>query len=226
MRRQGSTSEPKSMKLGTAKSWCVDHGAGSTFVWMYIAADGEPGAGKNKYIGFCEFDGGGNVRTEQKALIGGKQRWSMTKHVNSDDNNSDTKRSKRIYEFDPRTCKLTQKSVKRSDGSTVTDKENVDPPSEDGRRIGLPLPGPDPPAPPEDSYSELPPGVDPDQEDPPVCDINRDGVITLTDILMVLNSRGAPVAAGDPRDADVDGFVTANDARICTQMCTRPLCAR
>jgi hypothetical protein len=58
-----------------------------------------------------------------------------------------------------------------------------------------------------------------------VCDPNMDGVIDQTDINGIFTSRGAAARAGDPRDADGDGVVTPNDARICVLKCARPLCA-
>ena len=118
--------------------WCVDHGSGSTFVWMYIAATGEPGAGKKKYIGFCEFDGGTNKKTEKKATINGKSRFKSTTWTNTDKFNKDSTVKERKYTFDARKCKITQETTK-DNGTKTTDKKDVDPPQEDGNGIGLPF---------------------------------------------------------------------------------------
>ncbi|HEV2851654.1 MAG TPA: hypothetical protein VHC97_02510 [Thermoanaerobaculia bacterium] len=116
--------------------WCLDHGRGSSFVFMYVAAPGEPGEKKNKYIGYCEFAGGDNTDSSPQETIDGKKRFKKIKWTNSDVKNT-SNLAKREYEFDPRTCKLTQTTV-RDDGS-VTTQSNVDPPMESGGPIGLPL---------------------------------------------------------------------------------------
>ena len=57
------------------------------------------------------------------------------------------------------------------------------------------------------------------------CDVNQDSVIDVNDINLIFSSRNLPAPAGDPRDVDGDRLITANDARICTQRCTKPNCA-
>jgi hypothetical protein len=47
------------------------------------------------------------------------------------------------------------------------------------------------------------------------CDINGDGAIDLTDINAIIAARGTRVTPGSPGDADDDGLITVNDARIC-----------
>jgi hypothetical protein len=56
------------------------------------------------------------------------------------------------------------------------------------------------------------------------CDTNADGDIDVTDIQTVLNGRNQRVNGPDPRDADSDGLLTTNDARMCVNRCTRPRC--
>ena len=60
-----------------------------------------------------------------------------------------------------------------------------------------------------------------------ICDADRDGTIDIYDISAIIAARGLPVAQFevDPRDADGDGVITANDARICAQLCTYPDCS-
>ena len=59
-----------------------------------------------------------------------------------------------------------------------------------------------------------------------VCDVNKDNVINIDDINLILAARNMVVAAGDPRDADGDRVITVNDARYCTLKCTKAQCAR
>jgi hypothetical protein len=47
------------------------------------------------------------------------------------------------------------------------------------------------------------------------CDYNGDGAIDLTDINAILAARNTQVPPGSPGDADGDGIITVNDARIC-----------
>lgn len=58
----------------------------------------------------------------------------------------------------------------------------------------------------------------------PGCDVNYDGSIDLLDISLILQARNTPASFFDPRDADGDGMITANDARICALRCTKPFC--
>ncbi len=58
------------------------------------------------------------------------------------------------------------------------------------------------------------------------ADLDNDGDIDQADINLVLALRGTSVAdAGDPRDVDGDGQITALDARKLVTLCTRPRCA-
>jgi len=56
-------------------------------------------------------------------------------------------------------------------------------------------------------------------------DFNGDGVVDQRDLGIVLAARNTIVAAGDPRDLDGDGKVTALDARVLTTLCTHARCA-
>lgn len=58
-----------------------------------------------------------------------------------------------------------------------------------------------------------------------VCDVNLDGSINTTDLALIRAGIGQIPAAGDPRDANVDGKITVNDVRFCTLKCTKPQCA-
>ncbi len=53
------------------------------------------------------------------------------------------------------------------------------------------------------------------------CDINGDGAIDLTDINAIVAARGRSVTPGSPGDADGDGLITVNDARICVSKINR-----
>jgi prepilin-type N-terminal cleavage/methylation domain-containing protein len=57
------------------------------------------------------------------------------------------------------------------------------------------------------------------------CDIGSKGSVDMTDIRIIWASLNALAVKGDPRDADGDGSITANDARICVVRCTKPGCA-
>jgi len=57
------------------------------------------------------------------------------------------------------------------------------------------------------------------------CDVNQDGSIDRNDIDAILRARNTKAAPGDLRDADGDGEITVNDARICTSRCTQAKCA-
>jgi hypothetical protein len=54
-----------------------------------------------------------------------------------------------------------------------------------------------------------------------VCDANRDNVVDVGDVQAILAARNRVALPGDPRDADKDGLITVNDARICTLRLTR-----
>jgi hypothetical protein len=58
-----------------------------------------------------------------------------------------------------------------------------------------------------------------------VCDVNLDGSVNTTDLTLIRSGIGQTPAAGDPRDANVDGKITINDVRLCTLRCTKPQCA-
>ena len=58
-----------------------------------------------------------------------------------------------------------------------------------------------------------------------ICDVDGNGVIDRNDIARILSARNTPAAPGDPRDADGDGVITVNDARICTIVCFNTGCA-
>ena len=57
------------------------------------------------------------------------------------------------------------------------------------------------------------------------CDLDGDGDVDRDDVAVIFGSRGIRTVPGDPRDADGDGVITVNDARVCTLACTRPHCA-
>lgn len=58
-----------------------------------------------------------------------------------------------------------------------------------------------------------------------LCDVDFDGDVDRADVVLVRAGIGWPAAAGDPRDANLDGRITINDVRICTLSCTRAGCA-
>jgi hypothetical protein len=60
----------------------------------------------------------------------------------------------------------------------------------------------------------------------PICDVNFDGQVDIADINLILEARDTPAGLHDLRDADGDGRITVNDARICVNHCTHPNCTR
>ncbi|RFC31462.1 MAG: hypothetical protein DID91_2727704186 [Candidatus Nitrotoga sp. MKT] len=57
------------------------------------------------------------------------------------------------------------------------------------------------------------------------CDINGDSFINKTDINLIMAAKNTPASsATDPRDADGNLMINANDARQCTLKCTNALC--
>jgi len=58
----------------------------------------------------------------------------------------------------------------------------------------------------------------------PLCDVNYDGEIDIRDINIILEARDTPAGFHDLRDADGDGVITTNDARICVNHCTHTNC--
>ncbi len=57
------------------------------------------------------------------------------------------------------------------------------------------------------------------------CDIDSNGSVNRNDINAIMAGIGKPFRAGSPIDADGDGKVTINDARMCTQRCSKEQCA-
>src|SRR5262249_9933685 len=57
------------------------------------------------------------------------------------------------------------------------------------------------------------------------CDIDFDDDVDQDDIAAITAARGQTVPPGDWRDYDKDGIITVNDARACTQLCTKANCA-
>jgi hypothetical protein len=58
-----------------------------------------------------------------------------------------------------------------------------------------------------------------------VCDVNEDGQIDTTDIKLITAAFGVAANPNDLRDADGNGIINANDARVCAVRCTNPLCS-
>lgn len=59
----------------------------------------------------------------------------------------------------------------------------------------------------------------------PRCDVNRDSFINKTDINLIMAAKNTPASSStDPRDADGNLIINANDARQCTLKCTNALC--
>lgn len=58
------------------------------------------------------------------------------------------------------------------------------------------------------------------------CDVNMDGAVNRDDIQLIVDARNTVSFPGDLRDADGDGLITLNDARICTLQCDKPNCAK
>ena len=59
----------------------------------------------------------------------------------------------------------------------------------------------------------------------PICDIFNRGKIDSTDIRVISSELNSQALPNDPRDADHDGKITVNDARLCAVKCTNPNCA-
>lgn len=57
------------------------------------------------------------------------------------------------------------------------------------------------------------------------CDVDNNQIVDQDDITMIMDARNVPTSPGDPRDANGDGRIDANDARACTLECLFPLCA-
>lgn len=58
------------------------------------------------------------------------------------------------------------------------------------------------------------------------CDVDGDGDIDKLDLALISRARGQrSTGPTDPRDADGDGLITPNDAKVCLARCTRPNCA-
>jgi len=57
------------------------------------------------------------------------------------------------------------------------------------------------------------------------CDLDNDADVDAGDIALIMAVRNRTASPGDPRDVDATGVINANDARYCTQRCTRAGCA-
>ena len=57
------------------------------------------------------------------------------------------------------------------------------------------------------------------------CDIFNRGKIDISDIRIISAGLNSLVVPNDPRDADFDGKITVNDARLCVVKCTNVNCA-
>jgi hypothetical protein len=58
------------------------------------------------------------------------------------------------------------------------------------------------------------------------CDVDSSGVVDISDIRAIAAARNTPAAGPtDPRDADGNGIIRANDARKCVLQCTNSRCA-
>ncbi|WP_326538575.1 dockerin type I domain-containing protein [Pseudorhodoferax sp.] len=57
------------------------------------------------------------------------------------------------------------------------------------------------------------------------CDVDSNGSVNRNDISAIMAGIGKPFRAGSALDADGDGKVTASDARMCTQRCSKEQCA-
>lgn len=58
------------------------------------------------------------------------------------------------------------------------------------------------------------------------CDVDGDNVVDIFDIRAIMAARNTPAAGpDDPRDADGNGTIDANDARQCVLQCTNSRCA-
>ncbi|CAH1904467.1 IgGFc_binding domain-containing protein [Candidatus Nitrotoga sp. HW29] len=59
----------------------------------------------------------------------------------------------------------------------------------------------------------------------PRCDVNGDSFINKTDINLIMAAKNTPASSPtDPKDADGNFIINANDARQCTLKCTNTLC--
>jgi hypothetical protein len=61
--------------------------------------------------------------------------------------------------------------------------------------------------------------------EPVLCDVDLNRRVDRNDISAIFAARNTPAMFVDPRDADGDGTITVNDARICSLLCTKPTCA-
>jgi hypothetical protein len=57
------------------------------------------------------------------------------------------------------------------------------------------------------------------------CDVNGSGTVNKTDVNLITAARNTKAVAGDVRDQDHNGVIDLNDARQCTVLCAKPLCA-
>ncbi len=57
------------------------------------------------------------------------------------------------------------------------------------------------------------------------CDFDADNDVDRDDIALQARARNAPALPGDRLDANGDGRIDMNDARICARQCLRPRCA-
>jgi hypothetical protein len=58
------------------------------------------------------------------------------------------------------------------------------------------------------------------------CDVNADNKVNKTDINLINAARNTPASGvGDLRDQNHDGVINLLDARQCTLLCTKALCA-
>jgi hypothetical protein len=57
------------------------------------------------------------------------------------------------------------------------------------------------------------------------CDIDVDGDVDRNDLNIIIGARNAPALPGDRLDADENGVINLNDARVCVRRCTRAHCA-
>ena len=59
---------------------------------------------------------------------------------------------------------------------------------------------------------------------PERCDVDGDFEVDRDDVLAIVAARGTTALPDDPRDANLDGLISINDARLCVYVCDRPLC--
>lgn len=57
------------------------------------------------------------------------------------------------------------------------------------------------------------------------CDVDNNTIVDQDDLTLIMDARNIPTSPGDPRDANDDGRIDANDARACANQCLLPLCA-